>query len=219
MRKYLNLSLFVALAIVFASCGTNNNVVSNSLLSKRKHNKGFYFNKKGNWKKSKDSKESESIAFNDEKQLKKTAEPRETSAKSYSHASHSRMPATDRVSATDELRAADKEFESANDYSTDSYGYIAEDQVDQTENTSRSTSKSNSVVSSETKHKKNKKKSSNSADGMFLLIVILTILIPFLGVAIYTNIDWMKTLICLLLTLLFYLPGLIYGFLVVFDVI
>ncbi|NQY10290.1 MAG: YqaE/Pmp3 family membrane protein [Flavobacteriales bacterium] len=54
---------------------------------------------------------------------------------------------------------------------------------------------------------------------MFILAVICAILLPPLGVGIYTNIDWMKVLICFLLTLLFFLPGMIYALLVVFDVI
>ena len=66
------------------------------------------------------------------------------------------------------------------------------------------------------------KKNSNvpaGGDAMFILAVILAILLPPLGVLVYTNIDWMKVLICLLLCLLFFLPGMIYALLVVFDVI
>jgi len=68
------------------------------------------------------------------------------------------------------------------------------------------------------KNNKNRGKG-NSNDEMFILAVILAILIPPLGVLIYTNIDWMKVLICLLLTVLFFLPGMIYALLVVFDYI
>ena len=68
---------------------------------------------------------------------------------------------------------------------------------------------------------KNENNSSKGAqaDTMFILAVVFAILIPFVGVAIYTNIDWKKTLIALLLTLLFFLPGMIYALLVVFDMI
>lgn len=73
-------------------------------------------------------------------------------------------------------------------------------------------------VTKKLKEIKNNSIPSEKGDVDFLLIVIITILIPFLGVFLHTR-DITKTLICLLLTLLFILPGLIYGLLVVFDVI
>ncbi len=74
MKKLLSLNLLIALAVVFASCGTNNNVVNNRLISKRKYNKGFHFNKKGNMKSSKvEKEEGESIAFEDVKSVEKKA--------------------------------------------------------------------------------------------------------------------------------------------------
>ena len=73
MKKLLSLNLLIALAVVFASCGTNNNVVNNRLISKRKYNKGFHINRKGNMKSSKAEKEEESIAFEDVKSSNKKA--------------------------------------------------------------------------------------------------------------------------------------------------
>ncbi len=64
-----------------------------------------------------------------------------------------------------------------------------------------------------------KHNAASKGDDMFILAVILAIFIPPLGVAVYTNIDWKKVLICLILTLLLFLPGMIYALLVVFDVI
>ncbi|MCR9173073.1 MAG: hypothetical protein NXI10_11300 [bacterium] len=67
MKKLLGLNLLIVLSIIFASCGTNNNVVNNRLISKRKYNKGFHINRKGNMKSSKSEKEEEGIAFEDVK--------------------------------------------------------------------------------------------------------------------------------------------------------
>lgn len=67
MKKLFNLNLLVALAVVFASCATNNNVVNNRLISKRKYNKGFHINRKGNMKSSNTEKEEESVAYEDVK--------------------------------------------------------------------------------------------------------------------------------------------------------
>jgi hypothetical protein len=76
MKKLLSLHLLIALAVIFASCGSNNNVVNNRLISKRKYNKGFHINSKGNKKSSKVEKEAEgeSIAFEDVKSSSKKAE-------------------------------------------------------------------------------------------------------------------------------------------------
>lgn len=73
MKKLFSLNLLIALAVVFASCGTNNNVVNNRLISKRKYNKGFHINRKGNMKSSK-VEEEESIAFEDVKSQNKKEE-------------------------------------------------------------------------------------------------------------------------------------------------
>ncbi len=223
MKKLLGINLLIAFAIIFASCGTNNNVVSNRLISKRKFNKGFHFNTKGNTKSSNEKKQEESIAFDDSKKRTEKAEstPVKTAKKSQEkkviateevaeiHESEYEEPTQDvrqgNAATTDEINDSDAIVNSA---SLDE----SQEDVDLQE---REETKQNKHVSK--KHKNNKK--SNSSDEMFILIVILTILIPPLGVAIYTNIDWMKVLICLVLTLLFFLPGMIYGLLVVFDVI
>ncbi|MFK7785952.1 MAG: YqaE/Pmp3 family membrane protein [Crocinitomicaceae bacterium] len=68
MKKVSILSLITLVAIVISSCGSSNNVVSNSIFSKRKYNKGIFINKKANYKtadaktKSTDIKEDKSIA-------------------------------------------------------------------------------------------------------------------------------------------------------------
>ena len=50
-----------------------------------------------------------------------------------------------------------------------------------------------------------------------ILGIILSIIFPPLGVLIYTGFDVKKTLIALILTLLFWVPGLVYALLVIFD--
>uniref|UniRef100_UPI0006850D23 YqaE/Pmp3 family membrane protein n=1 Tax=Cesiribacter andamanensis TaxID=649507 RepID=UPI0006850D23 len=52
-----------------------------------------------------------------------------------------------------------------------------------------------------------------------MLLVIITILLPPLGVFLHQGEINAKFWISLLLTLLFYVPGLIYSLLVIFDVI
>lgn len=66
---------------------------------------------------------------------------------------------------------------------------------------------------------KNRQPDSPADDGELLLYVILAILLPPLAVGLYTQGLTTEFWICLLLTLLFYLPGLIYALLVIFDAI
>lgn len=63
-------------------------------------------------------------------------------------------------------------------------------------------------------HKQAKKSGQSAADDE-LLIIIITILLPPLGVALYEGRVTGKFWLSLLLTLLFYVPGLIYSLLVV----
>lgn len=63
MKKVRIVSAIAGLAIILASCGSSNNVVSNRLISKRKYTKGFHFNSKGNYKSAKsEGQESEELA-------------------------------------------------------------------------------------------------------------------------------------------------------------
>jgi uncharacterized membrane protein YqaE (UPF0057 family) len=55
------------------------------------------------------------------------------------------------------------------------------------------------------------------SDTNTLLLVLLTILLPFVGVAVYEGGVTSNFWITLLLTLLFYLPGLVYALLVIFG--
>lgn len=50
-----------------------------------------------------------------------------------------------------------------------------------------------------------------------ILAIILSVIFPPLGVFFYTEFDFKKTLIALILTVLVYVPGLVYALLVIFD--
>lgn len=55
MKKFAIVNLLLAFVLVLGACGTNNNVVSNHLITKRKYTKGFHLNKKGNLKSDSDT--------------------------------------------------------------------------------------------------------------------------------------------------------------------
>ncbi|OIQ37493.1 MAG: hypothetical protein BM555_00795 [Crocinitomix sp. MedPE-SWsnd] len=70
---------------------------------------------------------------------------------------------------------------------------------------------------------KERKSKGLSGSGMsevaMILLVILAIILPWLAVGLYTGWDTMLTLVSVLLWLLFWIPGIVFAFLVIFDVI
>lgn len=83
----------------------------------------------------------------------------------------------------------------------------------------RSQFKLREVVKKVRQLKNEQKKNSNSSDAMIILLIILAIILPWLAVGIHTGWDALLTLISVLLWLLFWLPGIIFALLVIFDVI
>lgn len=65
--------------------------------------------------------------------------------------------------------------------------------------------------------KKAKNSDLSDSELMEILLIILCIILPFIAVGIYTDWDLIKVLICLALCILFWLPGIIYAFLTIFD--
>jgi uncharacterized membrane protein YqaE (UPF0057 family) len=217
MKKLNVLYLFLALTIILGSCGTSNSVVSNRLISKRKYNKGFHINNNGNFKKSSDDVAKEEVEVKESKDRKssvvkattnKDVNQRNTESNVYASVETETEVVMEQVASTDRI-----ESDSPSDEAS-SFVSVVETKEATTTRESIKDSRNELV-----KMKKVRGSNGNSSDSMFILAVICAILIPPLGVGIYTNIDWMKVLIALLLTLLFWLPGMIYALLVVFDVI
>lgn len=217
MRQISTFLLMSVLAVVIASCSTSQNTVGGSL-QKRKYTKGFYHNKNHSFR---SSREEATVTLTEETAI--------------------RPEATEAVVVTEQTAAQPVVQERGNpvilDQNTER-GTQQKPDVNQkapAKKKATSNSKPQKPVAPTRprrerendyfiplKDKKTQQHSSQGgghSDGMFILAVIFAILIPPIGVLIYTNIDWMKVLICLLLTLLFFLPGMIYALLVVFDVI
>jgi hypothetical protein len=69
MKKITILSFIAFVAIVVSSCGSSNNVVSNHTISKRKYNKGFFFNRNANFKS--DEAKAKEVELKEEKEVAK----------------------------------------------------------------------------------------------------------------------------------------------------
>ncbi len=212
MKKTIYLSSALVI-LILGSCATPNEVTNGRFLQKRKYTSGFNINTNGKYKGS-----------GDEEVAKKMKTEKETKSVDESNYYSSTSASSD--NSYDEHAAIESKKESTKIELT--YERSKSEQPSSGEN-----NPSNNIASKQQsdfvherplhlKNAKTLKKDMNSnrgADDMFILAVIVAILIPPGGVAIPTNIDWVKGLICLLLTILFFLPGMIYALLVVFDVI
>lgn len=223
MKKVSIISLIALLAIVISSCGSSNNVVNNHGISKRKYNKGFFFQRKSNLKtaetkvKEADLKEEKSIAKAEKTETRKAKKENviTTSVES------SDMVRIEPKQTSIDIVVSEDESEAGPLLDSDLDGIdwpVVENQPSATGESIDEMSYGDRNQSSE--NKSNKTNAAASQTGIiFVLAVVFAILIPPLGVAIYTNINWKRVLITLLLTLLFILPGMIYALLIVFDVI
>lgn len=217
MKKIAAINLFVVLALLAGSCATNNNVVSNRLISKRKYTKGFHINNKSRIKGA-DARENEALAME------------ETPVSTQKVLPESPVRADKQVRSTDNVASTSRDMDATSEKvqeRPESSTFVRTDRKapsDEAEEKAPlepvipSKKELKKDIKNEARHQKQNSQNSGS-DSMFILAVIFAILIPPLGVGIYTNIDWLKVLICLLLCVLFWLPGMIYALLVVFDVI
>jgi len=211
----ISASLLLMIFIV-ASCGVSENGFGSSI-QKRKYTKGFYFNK------NKSHKVSNNNVFSETKVLKeKEVVVEESIVESIATKS---VAVEQEFVVTVQTTTIDKQKEEgSHQSSTKKKATVQKKDTKPVAPRQRKLREHQYYIPVKDKAKVADKKqqrssSQSSGDDMFILAVIFAILIPPIGVAIYTNIDWKKVLICLLLTILFFLPGMIYALLVVFDVI
>lgn len=208
MKKLLNINLLIAFAIIFASCATNNNVVNNRLISKRKFNKGFHINTKGKMKSSQVNEE-ESIAYDDSKNKgqddKKVAKRNQTNAEATKTNDES---ASSSAQTTQNEQEYIVEETSRNSHTTtgtsdglNEWELMPEDQD------SRRSSDDATVQKTERSTKSSESKRASDADVRTILLVILALFIAPLAVFIFegaSNRFW--------LTLVLWLIGIGVGF-------
>lgn len=202
-------SITLFCSILMSSCGTSESVVSNGFLQKRKYNKGFHKSKKTSVKQNK--KESlELFAANTDKVNKQGA------TSSSVEPTNSTVLKSEAKKTTGIHNQYNREVAQKNEVKTTkkSNGLVANDiELNNKENKAERI-KSKKPITIFNHHSNT---SSNMADDMTILLIILAFFIPFLAVGIYTNWDLKKTLISVLLMLLFWIPGVIYAILVILD--
>jgi len=203
----------IAFAIVAlaTSCSTSNDVASNRGIQKRKYNKGFFVSKnaKGLNHQNKDE-QTKAIVINEEVvEVLNTQENVQNEM-----ATEVKSTEVNNVAIIETAVSNDNNTRSINDNSPKTSNNTSETiDDDVTENgnvTKKDVKKVKSNINSN---------STSSGDDMLILLVILAFLIPFVAVGIKTDWDVKKVVIALILSILFWLPGVIYALLVVFDVI
>lgn len=185
MRKLSIISLIALVAIVVTSCGSSNDVVSNGIISKRKYTKGFFLNRKSDYKTAKnDVKEAE---LKDDKAIAKADK-----VEARKERKESRQLVNENTTANNTIVSNEEEVtyvETTNE-STQTYNRglgIAEDGIE-TEPTNVIEYEQETVKeATNTRSAESSKKSSKlAASGVeLILLVILAIIIPPLAVFLY----------------------------------
>lgn len=209
MKTKIIFSGLVGLALILGSCGSSNNVVSNGLIQKRKYKKGFFFKSNTDLRVVRENaKEKNSVVVNGE------------NIEIYDGLSAD-------ISLSQDLNtslALGKESQATKDLIPLGMGEVSTQRNLKETNSpqfiSNTKTKNEVRTSSLEKIEQTRKIDSNStyADDRLILLVILAILIPPLAVFLARGIGT-EFWISLILTLLFYFPGMIYSLLVVLDII
>lgn len=211
MKTKIIFSGLVGLALILGSCGSSNNVVSNGLIQKRKYKKGFFFKSNTDLRVVRENaKEKNSVVVNGE------------NIEIYDGLSADISPSQDLNTSL----ALGKESQATKDLiPLGMEGVSIQRNLKETTSPqfiSNTKTKNEVRTSSREKIEQRRKIDSNSnstsADDRLILLVILAILIPPLAVFLARGIGT-EFWISLILTLLFYFPGMIYSLLVVLDVI
>ncbi len=203
-------SFFITLVTVFAlilsSCSTSESVVNNGFLQKRKYNKGFHKSiKKNNKVQGKESKEVLVFNQSSENKIEPVKVQKEAKNKeSISPIISVKTEVEEVAEVTVEPTTTKREEAPAKEHKA-------------VEKLAKKVAKVKSKVNKDSIISSSSNTASNTADDMMILLIILAILIPFVAVGIYTDWDITKVLISILLSLLFWIPGIIYALLVIND--
>ena len=207
-----------ALSGLIFSCSTSNDVASKRNIQKRKYNKGFYidFDHKLRGNAKQDEVVSTEVTPEEENMTPVETTVYETQTRSIEkEVTYVDDRAVEVVNPVHHMLTDDVENEP-----TTSVAFTPEVEKIKYEKTTKADVK---VIKSNVKFLKNDVKAfrktqmrsaDNSSDDA-ILYYILAILIPFLAVGLVTDWDLTKVIICLLLCMLFYLPGMIYALIVV----
>ena len=209
MKKTL---VFVLAISIIASCTTSNQVVSNKLFQKRKYKKGWHVNSINKIDKTKKYEETELALEETNSEEVQIVKSTEIVAKSEAVQATSVVVANNAVMKTKSVSEKQKQNKSKNNSASNEIidespaFFTASKQVKNTE--------SKQVISKES----NKSNSSNSG-APFIVLLILCFLLPPVTVGLVSGWSSTEFIISIVLTLLFWVPGIIYALLILLGII
>lgn len=217
MKKLLPLIILTA---ILESCGTSNNVVQDGLFQKRKYTSGWFVKKNKGIKKK--AAQENNLALEDKKGREY---PSDTKSISTENDRAPEVKTTTKTHNVDTPVSSVAAQESDNTRIKKSKSVTTEHKKNNYVATRNAKNISNTGVETfgkediNSQRKDNLKDSnSSSSDVALILLVILCFLLPPLAVWLATS-DTTQLIISIILTLLFWLPGIIHALLVVFGVI
>lgn len=205
-------SLLVMISMIgfLYSCSTSNSVVSNRLVSKRKYTDGFHYNGKVN------TKSSDNVAISEEKKTTKSVLLTEEVKSLNSVDEVSKIEKNESVVLTENVVSTvateTPQVSTKSELSLSKKSLVVSSNEKQ--NTIQKTVKQDVKAYKNSKAEIRKALKERNAGDMTILYIILCILLPFVAVGLATDWDLTKTLICLLLSILFWIPGVIYAFII-----
>lgn len=200
-----NLSALILLSAFLLSCSTSNNVVNSSVFQKRKHNKGWHLKIGSNLKSINDSAKSEkNVDKNNDRSSKEIDQNIIQKTAKTILVSNEKIETI--VFEKNQVKIKDENSSTKFDSSIPKDNPSIENLEKNTEN------------SKQLEKEEENSNSQGGAEVSIVLLVILAILLPPAAVYLARGIGnefW----ISLILTILFWFPGMIYAMLIVFDVI
>jgi len=205
MKNKVRSLLIVLIGVLTFSCSTSNDVAGKFGIQKRKYTKGFSISKNKKYNLSKPTKNQEILVNNNGNTNKvETVELNNTTKNVETNVTSSQNEPVARIIETNDLSTLAPIQKTSTQSNTFSF-----------KETIKSKAIKN-IIKKKVKKSVDKIKSTPTSDDE-ILYYILAILIPFVAVGLVTDWDITKVLICLLLTLLCYIPGLIYALITVKD--
>jgi uncharacterized membrane protein YqaE (UPF0057 family) len=193
------------MTIIVSSCATSNDVASNRKIQKRKYNKGFFVDKN-------------KTSFGVDRQVEMVQVIKENLKTTNAEVEKSKTSIIDNELVSDEIVSINEVSITVNkekEMGVVNAPAIREKSVLKHRvgmvDGFKLVKRMNHVIKNQIPVK------GFGGDEMLILLVILCFLLPFVAVGIKTDWDLVKVLIAIILSLLFWLPGIIYALLVVFD--
>lgn len=204
MKTFKHIFTIALITSILASCS-----LENGFIQKRKYNKGYHLSLKKNTGSNKRT-DTETISPNKDIvtnsiKIETSTEKNEIETSTHKE-NHGQVEGLNNTGASNDI-------ETSNDAITQKAERI---------NNKFSTHKRQSLLKSNNLIRNNtssKKPNSTTDDVALILLVILAFLLPPIAVGLYTNWDTIPVVINIILTLLFWLPGIIHALLVIFDII